>query len=97
MTDDEAFTRWLEGQAEAISGSEVFCQLYSPHMADFLADPGPAVQLALAILMDKPIIVACLPGRKPPAKLLALADAVVYGEPRELARGVQEAVQRLAP
>jgi hypothetical protein len=97
MNNDEAFKSYLKRQVAGIDGSEVFCQLYSPRMADFLDDPAPAIQLAIAILLDKPIIIAGLPGRKIPAKLLALADAVVYGDEAEIARGIREAVKRLAP
>lgn len=75
----------LQANIERIAGSEVFCSLYSESMADFEKDPWPAIQLAIAILLDKPIFLACLPGREPPAKLLAIADEVVFGRPEDLA------------
>lgn len=95
--NDERVVAYLKRQVDQIDKSDVFCQLYSPNMADFLDDPAPAIQLALAILMEKPIIIACLPGRRPPAKLLAIADAVVYGDVPELTQGIRAAVERLAP
>lgn len=75
---NDEMRRDLEQNIERITGSEVFLSLYSDRMADFLSDPFPAIQLAIAILLDKPIVVAVLPGRTPPAKLIAIADEVVY-------------------
>lgn len=97
-TDDKSFNEALEAQIEAISGSAVFCSLYSEGMADFRRDPGPAIQLAIAILLDKPIVVACLAGRMPPRKLVEIADEVIYADTiEELLPKVAEASDRLVP
>lgn len=43
-----------------------------------------AVELGLSIMLDKPIIVVLMPGRKIPGKLVAMADRVVEGHPDPL-------------
>ena len=40
-----------------------------------------AVELGFSIMMDKPIIAVVFPGTKVPAKLIAVADVIVEGEP----------------
>lgn len=97
LNPDE-FRVMLQANVEQITGSDCFCSLYSQDMGKFMEDPLPAIQLAIAILLDKPIILAVRPGpdHQPPAKLMAIADAVVYGDgPYELGRGIREAAQRL--
>ncbi len=91
---DQALQAAVRRNMELIGESDVFVSLYSDQMADFLDDPLPAIQLAIAILLDKPIVVACLPGRKPTAKLRAVADVVITGPPSELAAAVQEFLER---
>lgn len=80
----------IERNVEGVSGSSAFVSIYSERMADFADDPLPALQLAIAILLDKPIVLAVLPGREPPAKLVAIADKVIYGDDEAIARGVTE-------
>ena len=77
----------LQANVENITGSEVFCSLFNPSMANFVEDPWPAIQLAIAILLDKPIILAIPTGRekKVPKKLRLIADAVIEGSPEQLA------------
>lgn len=87
MVNDE-FRVALQANIERINGSDVFCTLYSDRMADFESDPWPAIQLAIAILLDKPIIVACMPGREVPTKLAQVADRIIHGAPDELAEKV---------
>jgi hypothetical protein len=41
------------------------------------------VELGAMIMMDKPIVVVARPGQVLPQKLLAVADDVVYGDPRD--------------
>jgi len=93
LSEHDEFTRYIQGQVDAVGRTDIFCQLYSPNMADFVSDPAPAIQLAIAILQDKPIIIACPTGRVVPPKLLAIADAVVYGDEAELAKGIRAAAQ----
>jgi hypothetical protein len=57
-----------------------------------------AVELGFSIMLGKPIVLAVTPGRQVPAKLLAVADAVVeIGEhvTPDDARRVQAAVERV--
>ena len=89
---DKRFADALAENIEQITGSTVFVQMYHPSMADFEKDPWPAIQLAIAILLDKPIIIACAPGRKPPEKLRRISDAVIYGGPEEIADGVSRMI-----
>lgn len=44
------------------------------------ADVKFAVELGMSILLDKPIMVVALPGRKVPDKLRMLADAIVTAD-----------------
>lgn len=92
---DRTFREAVKDNIEMISGSDVFVNLFNPSMADFEDDPLPAIQLAIAILLDKPIVLAVLRGREGsiPAKLLAIADHVIVGGAEELATGVQKWVE----
>lgn len=57
-----------------------------------------AVELGLAIMLDKPILAILHPGAKPPAKLLLVADELVHAD-LDLAEGrekVLAAIQRLS-
>jgi len=85
---DRSFVEALQENIEKIDGSATFVSLWHPSMADFKKDPWPAIQLAIAILLDKPIVLACLKGRTPPKHLLRLADEIIYGGPEEIAAGV---------
>lgn len=83
----------IQRNVDLINGCGTFVSLYSERMGDFVEGPMPAIQLAIAILLDKPIIVACMPGREPPAKLRAIADAVIYGPADELAEQIAGILQ----
>lgn len=83
----------IQRNVDQISDSAAFVQLYNPAMSDFVREPLPAIQLAIAILLDKPIIIGCLPGREPPEKLRAIADHVFYGDPEFIARKVTEVLR----
>ena len=87
---DKSFAEALAENVEKITGSAVFVQIYHPAMADFEKDPWPAIQLAIAILQDKPIIIACPHGRQPPERLLRVADLVVHGGAEEITEAVSQ-------
>lgn len=93
MSDDKRFDEALAENIEKITGSAVFVQIYHPSMADFEKDPWPAIQLAIAILLDKPILIACPQGRQPPDRLRRLADIVVHGGPEEWAAAAQRLIE----
>ena len=81
MTDvPDAFREALGENWDGIESSAHFLQLYHPGMRDdFLDDPWPAIQLGIALLMGKPIIVIVPPGRELPEKLRRIADHVIEG------------------
>lgn len=87
---DDAFDKALEQNIARVSESVVFCDLYSDKMSEFRNDPWPAIQLAIAILLDKPIILAVSPGRTPPAKLVKIADVVIEGGAQDIAAGISK-------
>lgn len=90
---DKSFKQALAENIEGIAGSAVFLSLFHESMADFGKDPWPAIQLAIAILLDKPILLACPEGRQPPEKLKRVADQIVYGGPEEIAEATQKFVE----
>lgn len=92
---DKSFIEALRENIEKIDGSAVFLQLYHPSMAEFENDPWPAIQLAIAILLDKPILIACPIGREPPEKLRRVADIVVHGGPEEYAKALQQLIDKV--
>lgn len=92
---DKTFEEALAKNIEGIAGSAVFINFYHPSMADFEKDPWPAIQLAIAILLDKPILLACPRGRQPPERLRRIADLVVEGGPEEIAAATKRFVESL--
>jgi len=50
---------------------------------DSRTDTQFAVQLGYLVMMDKPIIAVIDPGVKVPAKLRAVADAIIIGNPKQ--------------
>lgn len=91
---DKTFDKALIERISQVAGSDVFASLYHPSMADFRKDPWPAIELTIAILLDKPIVIGVMPGRKAPAKLEAIADLVIEGGPEEIAAGIAEFLHR---
>lgn len=61
-----------------LEGSSISCML-GPDIGN--ADVKFAVELGMSILLDKPILVIALPGRKVPDKLRMIADDIVYCDP----------------
>lgn len=95
---DKTFPEALRECIATVAGSEAFVSLYSDEMANFEKDPWPAIELAIAILMDKPICLALLPGREPPVKLRKIADHIVRGDsPEALAEGLKSWLSRELP
>jgi len=45
------------------------------------ADLQQAVEIGMSLLLDKPLIIVCPPGRVVPAQLRRVANAVIEGEP----------------
>jgi len=59
-----------------------------------------AVETGMALLLDKPIILAVMPGASVPPKLRGIADDIIefdMDDPKATAERVSEAMARLAP
>jgi hypothetical protein len=59
-----------------------------------------AVELGMALLMDKPLILAVTPGSVVPERLLRAADEVIefdMGDPVSTAQRVRDAMDRIVP
>src|SRR3990167_3693590 len=95
---DRTFTEALRDTISLIIGTEAFVSLWHPNMGDFEDDPWPAIQLAIAILLDKPIIVLAPAGREPPEKLRRIADRVIHGDlDAAMVVAIRAAVDELVP
>lgn len=79
----ESLRKAIVENVEGIGGSASFVSLYSDAMKDFVDEPWPAIQLTIALLMEKPIVLLVRPDQHPPAKLVAIADAVLKGSTLE--------------
>ena len=63
---------------DGVRDSGTFLQLFNRSMVDDpLGDPLPLFQLGLAVLFDKPIVVAVEAGAELPANLRRIADRIV--------------------
>jgi hypothetical protein len=79
---EDEFDRWVQHTRETtlkgmIDSAIVLSVVPNPGSE---ADIKYAVELGLSIMLEKPIVLIVMPGRKPPAKLLAVADEVIYGD-----------------
>ena len=63
-----------------INGSQAFLSLFNKKMAD---DPIPAMQLGIAILLEKPIYLLVKNGEEIPDKMRKIADRIEYYESEE--------------
>ena len=78
------------GSESKIKDSSIYLGLYSK---DFAKDPAPLLQLALAIVLDKPIFIIALEDELIPETLEHIAVTVqrVHGRnPEEMSRAVAE-------
>lgn len=68
------------------------CAVLGPDVGS--VDVKIAVELGAMILMEKPILVIALPGRRVPDKLRMVADDIVYADPmsEDGQRQIQEAI-----
>lgn len=91
---DKQFDDALKENWEGVSQSAIMIQLYAPDMADFVKDPWPAIQLAIAILQNKPILICAKEGQLIPGKLLAMADTIIFYKNME---NLQEQMTQVLP
>ena len=87
--NDRSFDQAVKENLEKVGGSDVFVQIFHPAIAEIEKDPWPLFQLALAIYLDKPIVLAVPAGREPPPKLLAIADEVLRGSTEDIGNGLK--------
>lgn len=85
-----AFQKALQENVDMIANSKVMVQIYHDSMQDFLKEPWPVIQLACAIMLDKPIVLLCPEGRKVPSKLKKVADKVITGNWDEIQSRLQD-------
>lgn len=84
MTDDDPFTgqAWFDFTERALT--DLLPMVQDSAITVSLVPDGPpdvkfAVELGFCIMMDKPIIAVVHRGAKVPAKIVAVADAIVEG------------------
>lgn len=90
---------WAEKTAKQIDGSAIFIQLYnSQNGKDLLEEPLYLLQLAYAIMMDKPIAVLIVYGDKIPDKLKKIADVIEFydrGSIKSIGQATEKAIKKL--
>jgi len=93
MTEDEKFKAWMKGVVDGskgkIQGSKVFSSLLSK---DYLENPQCLLELAMAIVMDKPIALIVMKGTKVPKNLQTVAKVIEYVDP-EIPSDMKRAVR----
>lgn len=92
---DKSFNEALEDNIKNIAGSGVFVNLWEDDMENFREDPWPAIQLAIAIMLNKPIVLCVIPGRTPPEKMIKIADKVIEGGVEEIGLGIKKFMDEL--
>lgn len=80
---------WLRKTHEKIEGSGMFLSLFGENYKE---DPTALVQLAFAMMLDKPIYIVAQEGSKIPKKFLKIAEGVEFYKDQT---DVQRAVQKL--
>ena len=63
---------------EKISGAVVFMELFNEKIAE---EPIPMMQLGMAVMLDKPILLLVPRGAKIPRNLVVMAKAIEYFDP----------------
>jgi hypothetical protein len=76
----DSFKIALEENIQGITKSAFLMQIYHPSMDNFREEPWPVIQLAIALLQDKPIVLWRVEDRVIPSKLAAIADLVIEGD-----------------
>lgn len=87
--DNETIKKIIENSKEKIQSSSSFLALYS---AEWKEDPVPLLQLAIAIILDKPIILLAIQGVPIPENLKKLA---VITEKADTLEELPQATERM--
>ena len=90
MDDFDQFKKQALKSCDKIEESDLFVSIYSK---SYREDPTCALQLGLAILMDKPMGFLVMPGVEIAPKLLKMADAIEYCANEE--KSIEAATGRL--
>lgn len=104
MSDDDPFEdpQWLEFAESVrtdlipkVKGSALSVALFTG------GDPDPkqAIELGYMVLLDKPIIIAVVPGAVVPNNLVRVADEIVevnFGDPVKASEAIRAATERVA-
>lgn len=82
MSEDEFddLVEMYKGNMEKIGESAIFLNLFSPEMSKQVL---PCLQLGLAIMLDKPIVIVAPEGREIPNNLRCVAAAIYEGDMRD--------------
>jgi len=73
----QQFEQWARHAMKGVKESGTFMQLHTPNF-DPAKDPEYALQLGVAILLDRPIVILAPEGVELPPKLRAVAASVQY-------------------
>ncbi len=89
--NDKEFEEWGRKVTQGVAESQLFCQLFNRKMVDDpLSEPHIVMQLGLAVLLDKPIIVTRFTGESLPNSLARLAYRVINADRDDPARTAAE-------
>ena len=77
MRDEELLKKAVKESAGKIADSDVFVSIFSE---SYQKDPVCLIQLALSILIDKPIYLLIVKGTKTPKGLIRIAAGYVFCE-----------------
>lgn len=72
--------KWLKSTHEKINGSAVFLSIFTKNYVD---EPYALLQLAFAMMLDKPLYLIVPEGTKIPEKIRRAADKVEFFNPED--------------
>lgn len=95
MIDELAFKRWLQhvtdDSGSKIRDSHIFISLFT---AGYEREPQCALQLGIAVMLDKPIYIAAPTGTKIPENIKRLARKIEFFDPNS-PDNLKDATKRL--
>jgi hypothetical protein len=99
MTEDERLKAWVaEKAARVLPEIENSGAFVSFAFEGDMPNPDAALELGLAIFLDKPVMVVAKPGQYVSGKLRAIADELIRVDINDPASGdkIQQAIARMA-
>lgn len=92
---DAELLAWAKTATRGLPESSIFLQLFNEKFrSDPLSEPAAVIQLGLAVLLDKPILLLVPKGARLPANLRRLATAIEEFDPTDNG-SIFEATKRL--